>query len=45
MKQSPKSEKLKARIKRDLEIGFKMIKLHQQGKIKLKSAHDLLREL
>ena len=38
-------ESLKAKIKNDLETGFEMIRLYEQGKIKLKSAHDLYREL
>ena len=41
---SPK-EKLKRRIKRDLEEGFRLIKLHEQGKVKLKSADELINEL
>ena len=42
--EAPKKS-LKGKIKRDLETGFEMIRLHKEGKIKLKSAHDLLREL
>ncbi len=38
-------EKQKAKIKSDLETGFEMIRLYKQGKVKLKSAHDLFREL
>lgn len=34
-----------ASIKKDLESAFKEIKLHQQGKIKLKTARELLDEL
>ena len=42
--ETPK-DKLKAKIKNDLESGFEMIRMHKEGNIKLKSAHDLIREL
>jgi hypothetical protein len=38
-------EKLKNKIKDDLEEGFKQIRLHEQGKVKLKSARQLFSEL
>lgn len=41
----PAKEKLKKRVKKDLEEGFRLIKLHEAGKVKLKSARQLLNEL
>jgi hypothetical protein len=38
-------EKLKRRVKKDLEEGLKLVELHQAGKIKLKSAREFLNEL
>lgn len=38
-------EKFKRKLKKDLTEGFRQIKLHQEGKIKLKSARELLDEL
>lgn len=40
-KLSPAAKKIKA----DLEQAFKEVKLHQEGKIKLKTARELLDEL
>lgn len=37
--------KLKRRIKNDLEEGFRLIKLHEQGKVKLKTLNELIDEL
>lgn len=42
--ETPK-ERLKAKIKSDLETGFEAIRLYEKGKLKLKSARDLIREL
>lgn len=39
------NETLKKRLKKDLQQAFKEVELHQQGKIELKSAKDLLNEL
>jgi hypothetical protein len=39
------SSKLKRRIKKDLKEGFRQVKLHEQGKVKLKSLDELLDEL
>ncbi|MBS1532164.1 MAG: hypothetical protein JSU01_17815 [Bacteroidetes bacterium] len=40
-KLSPSAKKMK----KDLEVAFKEIKLHQEGKIQLKTAKELLHEL
>jgi hypothetical protein len=40
-KLSPSAKK----IKKDLEEAFKEVKLHQEGKIQLKTARELLNEL
>ena len=37
--------KLLRRIKRDLEEGFRLMKLEEQGKIKLKTLDELINEL
>ena len=37
--------KLKRRIKKDLEEGFRLIKLHEKGKVKLKTLDELINEL
>ena len=37
--------KFKRRIKKNIEEGLRLVNLHQQGKIKLKSARQLLNEL
>ncbi|MCW5909064.1 MAG: hypothetical protein KIS94_14460 [Chitinophagales bacterium] len=44
LKVSPK-QKLKRRVKEDLEEGFRLMKLEEEGKVKLKSARALLDEL
>jgi hypothetical protein len=41
---TPKA-KLLRRIKNDLQEGFRLIKLHEQGKVKLKNGRELLDEL
>ena len=41
---SPKT-KFKRRIKKNLEDGLRLVKLHQQGKVKLKSLDELINEL
>jgi hypothetical protein len=41
IKLSPAAKKMK----KDLEAAFKEVKLHQEGKIQLKSARELLDEL
>jgi hypothetical protein len=37
--------KFKRRIKTNLEDGLRLVKLHQQGKVKLKSLDELINEL
>jgi hypothetical protein len=39
------NEKFKKKLKKQLEEGLKMVKLHQEGKIKLKSLDELINEL
>lgn len=41
----PKLSTTAKRFKKDLEKGFNEIKLHQEGKLKLKTARELLDEL
>ena len=41
----PSNAKFQKELKKKLEEGFKLIKLHQAGKIKLKSIDELIREL
>lgn len=43
--QKPSREKFKKELKKKLEEGFKQIKLHQAGKIKLKTLDELISEL
>lgn len=45
LKGNSRKAKLLRRIKTDLQEGFRLIKLHQEGKIKLKSADELISEL
>lgn len=45
-KEKPKAtEKFKRKIKKQLEEGFREIKLHEEGKIKMKSLDELINEL
>ena len=39
------NDAFKKKLKKDLKQAFKEVELHQQGKIELKSARDLLDEL
>jgi hypothetical protein len=41
----PKLSLAAKKMKKDLEQAFKEVKLHQEGKIKLKTARELLDEL
>lgn len=41
----PKLSPFAKKLKKDLEKGFREIKLHQEGKLKLKTARELLDEL
>jgi hypothetical protein len=41
----PANEQFKKALKKKLAEGLKQVKLHQEGKIKLKSARQLLNEL
>jgi hypothetical protein len=42
---TPKLSPAAKKMKKDLEAAFKEVKLHQEGKIKLKTARELLDEL
>lgn len=41
----PANEKFKKELKKKLADGLKQVKLHQEGKIKLKSLDELIHEL
>ncbi|GAA3959916.1 hypothetical protein [Mucilaginibacter dorajii] len=43
--EAPKLSAAGKKVKRELEEAFRDIKLHQEGKIKLKTAQELLDEL
>ena len=43
--QKPSNEKFRKELKKKLQEGFKQIKLHQAGKIKLKTLDELISEL
>jgi hypothetical protein len=43
--EQPKLSPFARKLKKDLEKGFKEIKLHQEGKLRLKTARELLDEL
>lgn len=39
------NEKFKKKLEKQLKKGLEQVKLHQEGKIKLKSLEDLINEL
>jgi len=43
--ETSKETSAKKKLKADLEVAFQEVKLHQEGKIKLKTARELLDEL
>jgi len=45
MKQSTKKAANKSRILQNLKAALKEVKLHQQGKLKLRTAQEFLNEL